>query len=78
MKFGDFVLIEQWRYKMCNENYRHKVIGTFQSNSYVNVPVRMPRTETLHDKVIDVIACVCCGVNERVILNYPKAKVKLQ
>lgn len=78
MKFGDYVKIEQWRYKMCNESYLHKVIGTLQSNSYVDVPVKLPRTETTHDKIIDVVACVCCGVNEREILNYPKAKARLQ
>ncbi len=78
MKFGDYVNIEQWRYKMCNESYRHKVIGTSQSNYYVDVPVQLPRTEAIHKEVIDVVACVCCGVVEREILNYPIKKVRLQ
>lgn len=78
MKFGDFVEIEQRRYKMCNENFLHKVIGTSQSNYYVDVPVQLPRTETIHKETIDIVACVCCGVVEREILNYPKSKVVLE
>lgn len=76
MKFGDFVKIEQLRYGGSNEHYLHKVIAVLQSNSYVDVPVRLPRKERLHEEMVYVVACVCCGVSEREILNYPITKVE--
>lgn len=77
MQFGDFVTIEQLRHGADNEFYQHKVIGVFQSNIFVDVPVKIPRTETLHKEMVDVAACVCCGVDEREILNYPITKITI-
>jgi hypothetical protein len=68
--FGDYSIIEQKRYGAPNEMYIHKVIGTLRSNAYVDVPVQCPATETIHSGVVDVVACVCCGVSERQILRY--------
>jgi len=69
--FGDYVRIEQKRYGGGeNEMYLHKVIGVLRSNSWVDVPVQSPATETIHDHSEDVLACVCCGVCERDILRY--------
>lgn len=76
--FGEYAIIEQKRYGVKNEMYIHKVIGTLSSNSYVDVPVQSPATETLHSKVVPVVACVCCGVDERTILHYRQSDIMKQ
>ncbi len=68
--FGDYVKIEQHRYGAKNEMYEYKVIRRLKSNSYVDVPIKGVEKETLHNKIVEVLACVCCGVSEREILNY--------
>jgi len=70
MKFGDYVEIEQKRYGVENEMYLHKIIGNLKSNSYVDVPVERTAREILHSKVVDVVACICCGIVEKEVLNY--------
>lgn len=67
LEFGDYVNIKQIRYGS-NEQYLHKVIGTSLSNCYVDVPVQSPAKETLHDEVVPVVSCICCGVKE--LLRY--------
>ena len=74
--FGDYVTIEQKRYGTENEMYIHKVIGILRSNCYVDVPVQTPATETSHEELVDVVACVCCGVSEREVLRYKLDSVK--
>ncbi len=71
-EFGDYCTIEQKRYGCANEHYTHKVIGTLRSNSWVDVPVQSPATETIHvTKALEpVVACVCEGISEREILRY--------
>ena len=56
--------------------YRHKVIGTSKSKSYVDVPVKYPTSEITHDKIVKVVACVCCGLDETKILKYKITDVK--
>jgi hypothetical protein len=68
--FGDYVIIEMHRHCRDNEFYLHKVIGTGESNAYVNTPVEGSATEQRHDKIAPVVYCVCCGVRERKILAY--------
>lgn len=75
--FGDYVMIAQKRYGVANEMYLHKVIGRLKSNSYVEVPVQTPSTETLHNKIQEVVACICCGVSEREVRNYLLSDVTL-
>ena len=70
LDFGHYCLIEQKRYGVPNEMYDHKVIRQLKSNSYVDVPVQTPATETLHDEVVPVVACICCGVDETQVLKY--------
>jgi len=74
--FGDYVLIEQKRYGVPNEMYLHEVMGQLESNYYVDVPVQSPATETIHDKIVPVVSCVCCGVCEKDILRYRTDNVK--
>lgn len=70
IKFGDYVEIEQKRYSIKNQWYIYKVMGRLESNYYVDVPVQCPGSNTPHDEVVDVVACVCCGVCETEVLKY--------
>lgn len=77
--FGDYCTIEQKRHVGKNEMYTHKVIGRLNSNSWVDVPVQSPATETVHDTggyLEDVVACVCCGVCEEDVRRYRVQDVK--
>ncbi len=76
LDFGDYVLIQQKRYCVENEMYLHKVITKLRSNSYVDVPVQTPSTETIHDDVVDVISCICCGIDETRVRKYRLCDVK--
>ena len=70
LDFGDYCYIEQKRYGVPNERYKHKVINNLRSNGYVDVPVQSPARETLHTGVVPVVSCICCGVSEREVLHY--------
>jgi hypothetical protein len=50
--------------------------GDFASNTYVDVPVKEPARETHHDETAEVVACICCGVNETEVLKYRLADVR--
>ncbi|EKM7512156.1 hypothetical protein [Klebsiella aerogenes] len=69
-KFGDYAIIEQKRHGVPNEMFVHKVIGQLRSNSWVDVPVQSPATETLHDEMEVVCWCICCGVDEAEVRAY--------
>jgi len=68
--FGDYVDIEQKRYGCDNEFYCHKVVNNLRSNTWVDVPVQSPRTETIHSEMEDVCSCITCGVGETEVLRY--------
>lgn len=70
LDFGDYVDITQKRYGCKDELFVHKVIGKLRSNGYVDVPVQSPATETTHREVVNVVACICCGVSEREVRRY--------
>jgi hypothetical protein len=70
LDFGDYVVIEMKRHGVQNEQYLHKVIRKFKTNSYVNVPVQSPAREELHGESEEVVSCICCGVDETLVLNY--------
>jgi len=69
-EFGDFAQIEMKRHVGNNELYAHKVIKQFKSNKYVDIPVQSPATETIHDETVEVISCICCGLQETEVLKY--------
>lgn len=69
-KFGDYAIIEQKRHGVPNEMFVHKVIGQLRSNTWVDVPVQSPATETPHDEMEDVCWCICCGVDETKVRKY--------
>lgn len=69
-KFGDYAIIEQKRHGVPNEMFVHKVIDQLRSNTWVDVPVRSPATETMHDKMEDVCLCICCGIDETEVRRY--------
>lgn len=76
LDFGDYCHIEQKRYGIPNEMYLHKVISRLRSNAWVDVPVLVTRQELLHDQTEDILACICCGVNEREVRNYRESDCK--
>ncbi|VDA37303.1 hypothetical protein BANRA_03888 [Klebsiella quasipneumoniae] len=69
-KFGDYAIIEQKRHGVPNEMFVHKVIDQIRSNTWVDVPVQSPATETMHDEMEDVCLCICCGVDETEVRKY--------
>lgn len=68
--FGSYVKIEQHRYGVPNEMYLYKVIGRLKSNHYTTVPVHSVDGDTLHSGVVDVLACICCGINETKVQKF--------
>ena len=75
--FGDYVLIEQKRYVTDNEMYCHKVVNRLRSNMYVDVPVQLPRTETIHENTEDVVSCITCGIDETEVYKYRLSDIDL-
>ncbi|MEJ0625096.1 hypothetical protein WDU42_19365 [Klebsiella pneumoniae] len=69
-KFGDYAIIEQKRHGVPNEMFVHKVIDQLCSNTWVDVPVQSPATETMHDEMEDVCLCICCGVDQTEVRRY--------
>ncbi len=76
LDFGDYCTIEQKRHGAENEMYQHKVIAAFTSNTYVDVPVQSPATETIHKEIVHVVSCICCGLLETQVLRYRLEDVK--
>jgi hypothetical protein len=74
--FGCHCTIEQKRHGVPNEQYTHKVIGTLQSNTWVDVPVQTPCKETLHNEMADVVLCICEGVDETEARKYRRVDCK--
>ncbi len=69
-KFGDYAIIEQKRHGVPNAMFVHKVVGQLRSNTWVDVPVRVPATETLHGEMEDICLCICCGIDETEVRRY--------
>ncbi|TES59179.1 hypothetical protein [Pseudomonas syringae group genomosp. 3] len=63
-RFGDHAVVEMKRHGVKNDMFYHKVIGTFESNSWVDVPVQEPPTTTIHDTSERIANVICCGVDE--------------
>jgi hypothetical protein len=76
--FGDYVMIEQKRYGCKNEMYIYKVIGRLESNNYIPVPVKINDNHYthLHSEIEDVVACICCGIDETRVENFRLLDVK--
>lgn len=73
--FGSYVQIEQFRYGVASEQYQYKVIGRMKSNYWVEVPVRADGVERLHRESADVIACICCGIDETRVTRFQLSDV---
>lgn len=76
--FGLFCTIEQKRYGGPNEFYLHKIVSRIESNAYVDVPVQVPATESIHDKVVPVVLAICCGIDETVVRRYRLEDIKVK
>lgn len=70
LDFGDYCEIEQKRFGVKNEMYFYKVIGRLCSNAYVDVPVQGQAANVLHDEIVPVLTCICCGVCEETVLKF--------
>ena len=75
-QFGDYVEIEQKRFKGDNEFYTYKVIGTLRSNMWVDVPVVAGGVEDPRDEMADVVSCICCGVAEYTVQRFRVSDVR--
>lgn len=75
--FGDYVVIEQHRYGVPNEMFLYKVVGYMESNCYVTVPVHSVDGEKLQGKVVPVIACIRCGIDETKVQRFRLEDVSL-
>jgi len=76
--FGDYVLIEQKQYGAPNEMFQFKVVGSYQSNSYRDVPMdAVDCDKKFHPHVVDVLHVICCGIDETKVDTVRKADVKL-
>ena len=76
--FGDYVLIEQKRYGAPNEMFQFKVVGSYQSNAYRDVPMdAVDHGNKLHTQVVDVLNVICCGIDETKVDTVRKADVRL-
>ncbi|WP_177412436.1 hypothetical protein [Pseudomonas cavernicola] len=63
--FGDYALIEMKRHGVPSEIYTHKVINTYRSNTWVDVPVQSPPTAVIHaGEMEEVASVICCGISE--------------
>jgi len=76
LQFGDYCQIEMKRYGVANEFYIHKVVNTHRSNSWVDVPVKSPAKEVVHDHMEDVVSCIVEGIQETEVLRYRASDVK--
>lgn len=76
--FGDYVCIEQKRFGTDKEIYLYKVIGRLHSNTYVDVPVKSPPQEIIHNKCDVILSCIQCGPYEKEVLNYRESDVFLK
>lgn len=75
--FGDYIEIEQKRFGCPNEMYVYKVIGTLNSNSWRDVPVRHDAPETLHNTCEDIVQAICCGIREEKVERFRIADVRI-
>ena len=75
-EFGDYCKIEQFRFGADNEMYKYKVIGTSKSNSYCDIPVVRTEENTFHDEIVEVVSCICCGVDETKVTKFKKDDIK--
>lgn len=75
--FGDYALIEMKRHGVPNEIYTHKVVGTYQSNTWVNVPIQSPPTAVIHKGEMEAVArVIVCGVSENKVYTVRVADIK--
>ena len=77
-KFGDYITVEQHRYGAPNEHYLYKVIGTLESNSYIQVPVVRNGEKIIGKEIFPIVRAVCCGVCEETVERFRVQDVKLR
>ena len=75
--FGRYCLIEQMRYGIPNEKHIYKVISTFRSNCWCEVPYKAASGEVLHDQIEDCVSVIHCGICEINVQRFRLADIEL-
>lgn len=76
--FGDYVEIEQKRYRGENEMFMYKVIsGGNKANYFRGVPVDANDRDNHHGNMADVVKCIQCGVSEDTVETFRLEDVRL-
>ena len=75
--FGRYCLIEQKRYGAPNEKHVYKVISTFRSNCWCEVPYKAASGEVLHDQIEDCVSVIHCGICEINVQRFRLADIEL-
>lgn len=74
--FGDYVKIEMFRYGAENTHHIFKVIGTFESNTWLETPLKWNSQKTLHDTMEIVLNVIECGISETEVIRVAKKDVE--
>ena len=64
--FGMYAVIKT---DLDQKPFIYKVVSLFASNSYLDVPIRYPKTNKLHDEIVPVLGVICCGILEEEVLR---------
>lgn len=67
--FGDYVKIEMYRYNSENEFYIHKVVGAFESNTWIDVPLKWNSEPKNHGRMEKVLNVIQCGIDETKVIR---------
>ena len=62
--FGDYV-----KYPYCNELHIYKVVGSYNSNCYQDIPDSHKAEEVMHDEVVPVLNIIHCGLDETKVIT---------
>ncbi len=71
--FGCYCLIKQ----QCGEEHIYKVIGTYKSNTYKDIPASWHKEEYVHKEVVNVVNVIHCGIDETKTERYRLSDVKI-
>lgn len=59
--FGRYCKIKQG---YSGEKHIYKIVNTFESNTYKDVPLKWDKEEYIHNGVIPVLTVIHCGIDE--------------
>lgn len=71
--FGDYVEIEMFRHYAPNELFLHKVVSAFQSNTWLEVPLKWNSELVMHNHMEMVLNVIQCGIDETKVIRVRQA-----